>query len=69
MAKIITSIEDCADCLCRVCAKNADNDSHNPELNIKDCAPCHYCKIGESEIVDTEDDCFKHEFYSDVSLL
>lgn len=28
---------DCADCLCRVCARNTVNDSVNPTVAYKEC--------------------------------
>lgn len=46
---------DCADCLCRVCAKNSVNDAHNPAAPYKDCG-CDNCSIG-SQLVETTADC------------
>ena len=43
---------DCADCLCRVCAKNSVNDAAAP---YKDCG-CDNCGIG-SQLVETTADC------------
>ena len=54
MGKIIKSATDCADCLCRVCARNICNDSHNKNLERKTCT-CN-CDVF-NEIVDTEEDC------------
>ena len=46
---------DCADCLCRVCAKNEANDSWNPSAPYKDCG-CNNCGIGNL-LVETTEDC------------
>ena len=46
---------DCADCLCRVCAKNEVNDSRNPTAPYKDCG-CNNCGIGNL-LVETDEDC------------
>lgn len=56
MGRIIVSDRDCADCLCRVCARNECNDSQNSNLenNEKTCS-CG-CDVF-NEIVETEDDC------------
>lgn len=51
----VTSSEDCADCLCRVCARNSVNDSHNPAATYKDCG-CDNCGIG-NRLVETAEDC------------
>lgn len=61
MARDILSDEDCADCICRVCARNACNDSWNPKLEEpgdrgKSCE-CN-CGIGDLlGVYETEDDC------------
>lgn len=61
MARDILSDEDCADCLCRVCARNACNDSWNPKLEEpgdmgKSCE-CN-CHIGDlNAVYETENDC------------
>ena len=56
MSRIIISDEDCADCLCRVCARNSCNDSYNSELK-NGYANCECnCRIGDN-IIETEDDC------------
>ncbi len=55
MSRILRSDEDCADCLCRVCARNACNDSQNPLHDRPDCY-CD-CDIGSSQVVETTDDC------------
>ena len=55
MGRIAMDDTDCADCLCRVCARNGDNDSYNHQI---DHATCHCdCEIGKSEIVETDEDC------------
>lgn len=36
---------DCADCLCRVCAKNSVNDAHNPAAPYKNCG-CETAALG-----------------------
>lgn len=54
MGRIIKSAADCADCLCRACARNICNDSHNNNLDEKTCT-CN-CDVF-NEIVDTEEDC------------
>lgn len=48
---------NCIDCLCRICARNRDNDSLNKKLaeNEKNCS-CNVCDIF-GEIVLTETDC------------
>ena len=60
--RLVLSDEDCADCLCRVCARNEHNDAHNEKIDFKDCEPCEHCKIGESYLVDISDDCPRGEF-------
>lgn len=52
----LESDEDCAECLCRVCARNSSNDSWNNKLEYgyKGCV-CD-CEIGSFVIV-TKDDC------------
>ena len=54
--RLVTSDEDCADCLCRVCARNRCNDSYNrkSEEDGRSCE-CN-CKIGD-KLIETEDDC------------
>lgn len=54
--RIVMSDEDCADCLCRVCARNSNNDSYNHKLEdgYANCE-CN-CKIGD-KLIETEDDC------------
>lgn len=54
MGRIATSGRDCADCLCRVCARNACNDSQNERLDEKNCS-CNCDAFGE--IIETEEDC------------
>lgn len=54
--RLVTSDEDCADCLCRVCARNRCNDSYN-RISEKDGRSCECnCKIGD-KLIETEDDC------------
>lgn len=52
------SMEDCADCLCRVCARSVHNDSRNPAMDISDmgCYPCDYCDVNY-EVIETDADC------------
>lgn len=54
--RLLSSDEDCADCLCRVCARNSCNDSYNrkSEEDGRSCE-CN-CKIGD-KLIETEDDC------------
>jgi len=54
--RLVESDEDCADCLCRVCARNNCNDSYNTQLKegYANCS-CN-CKIGD-KLIETEDDC------------
>lgn len=54
MGRMILSDRDCADCLCRVCARNVCNDSQNKNLEEKTCS-CN-CDVF-NEIIETEDDC------------
>lgn len=58
----LTSDKDCADCICRVCARNTANDSWNPKLaqpgdKGKSCN-CD-CNIGD-EMFETDTEC---QFY------
>lgn len=54
--RLVTSDEDCADCLCRVCARNSCNDSYN-HISEEDGRGCECnCKIGD-KLIETEDDC------------
>lgn len=46
---------DCADCLCRACARNTVNDSSNPAVTCKECG-CDECCVG-SIVVETTEDC------------
>lgn len=64
--RLIKSDEDCADCLCRVCARNSCNDSYNIELEggYANCS-CN-CSIGD-KLIETEDDC--PNFLPDEDLL
>lgn len=71
MARDILSDADCADCLCRVCARNACNDSWNPKLEEpgdrgKNCE-CN-CSIGDVDAVyETENDC--QDYLPDVEYV
>ena len=58
MGRLVKSDLDCADCLCRVCARSEHNDSYNEKINHTDlmCAPCYFCEIGR-ELIETEEDC------------
>ena len=71
MGRVLRSEEDCAECLCRVCAHNVANDSYNPELEYgcKDCIASECCRIGETEIIDLDTDCPKESYLPDVSEL
>jgi len=63
MGRVITSYEDCADCLCRVCARNECNDSYNAIHAKNERAGCTCeCNFGD-EIKETIDDC--HLFLAD----
>lgn len=53
----VSSDTDCADCLCRVCARNTANDSSNPAVTYKECG-CDECRVG-SIVVETTEDCGK----------
>lgn len=55
MSRIFKSDTDCADCLCRVCARNSCNDSQNRLCGDKRCN-CD-CTIGVSTVVETDTDC------------
>ena len=69
MGRIVRSSADCADCLCRVCARNTYNDSENIGflrcIEYKDCIPCENCEFGETRIVDVEKDCPRWAFLPD----
>lgn len=54
--RLVKSGEDCADCLCRVCARNRDNDSINRELKNGEANCSCNCKPGD-ELIETEEDC------------
>lgn len=55
--RYIKSDKDCADCLCRVCARNSCNDSYNHLMheNFMNCV-CD-CGIGDYWVIETIDDC------------
>lgn len=50
----------CADCLCRVCARNECTDNYSPGID-QDCLGCNGC-IGT---VDLPEDCPREEFVPD----
>lgn len=55
MGRIINSIEDCADCLCRVCARNSVNLTFN--TLIKDDMRCTCdCDFGD-QLIETSEQC------------
>ena len=54
--RFVTSDEDCADCLCRVCARNSCNDSYNSKLENGHANCSCNCRIGD-KLIETEDDC------------
>lgn len=56
MGRIIKSDEDCADCLCRVCARNSCNDSYNSKLRNGEANCACNCDVFH-EIIETVDDC------------
>ena len=51
--KKYTGNESCADCICRVCARNNDNDCHNSKCRFKDC----YCGCEANQFFDADADC------------
>lgn len=61
--RIVKSDTDCADCLCRVCARNPyiDCDVEYDHL-FRNCEPCFHCVVGESMLVEIEDDCTSQSF-------
>ena len=54
MAREFKNDRDCADCLCRVCARNQCFDNYNPLCDYKSC-DCT-CQIGDT-MFETEEDC------------
>lgn len=56
--------EDCADCLCRVCARNIDNDSYHPQMHKGRECSCD-CNIGDEHVVETDSDC--PDFLADIT--
>ena len=66
--RVLLSDEDCADCLCRVCANNQYNDAWNPGLayGYKSCVPCECCRIGITMLVEIDDDCPSGGYLPDV---
>ena len=69
--RIVKSDQDCADCLCRVCARNQYNESWNPNLeqDYKGCIPCECCHVGETLLVDIDSDCPTLSFLADYDDL
>ena len=61
MSRTITSDEDCADCLCRVCARSVHNDSYNSEIEESDigCNPCCFCDVN-NEVIETDEDYIRY---------
>jgi len=57
MSNIVMGDESCADCICRVCAHNEDNDAYNYACP-KDCIPCADCFVGH-EYCDNPLDCYE----------
>ena len=50
----------CADCLCRVCARNECGDNYNPGID-NDCLGCNGC----TGTIDLPTDCPKEAFVPD----
>lgn len=47
----------CANCLCRVCARNASNDSYNRLVTrFSQCCSCSSCRVF-GEAIQTEEEC------------
>ena len=51
-------LEDFADCLCRVCARNIYNDSYNVNINAFSvmCCSCGSCDDNQ-DVIETDKDC------------
>ena len=58
------SNEICADCLCRVCARNRYNDSYNSQAE-KDNEYCEGCNSCHGYQIETEKDCPRESFLPD----
>lgn len=57
----------CADCLCRICARNADNDSYNHKINrTSTLCSCSSCAGTFCDVVEVEEDCT--EFLPDENI-
>lgn len=55
--RYVESDTDCADCLCRVCTRNCNNDLVNSKLgSCADDCTCDNCEFGQ-RLIETEDDC------------
>lgn len=63
--RLVKDDTDCAGCLCRVCARNFANDCKNVNAPYADCAPCEHCYIGETFVVDVEEDCLGPGYLKD----
>ena len=66
--RIVKNNEDCADCLCRVCTNNAHSDCLNPKVpyGYATCIPCEFCRIGETLLVEIENDCPTESYLPDI---
>ena len=55
------TMEDCTDCLCRVCARSVHNDSYNSEIKESDteCNPCYFCDVN-NEVIEMDEDCIRY---------
>lgn len=62
--RIVAHDFDCADCLCRVCARNTNNDMI-ADVDFT-CEACASCKIGK-ELIETDDDCKNFVSENDVN--
>ena len=55
--RIVSSNMDCADCICRVCARNSANDFCIGDAELA-CEACNNCEIGDL-LMETDDMCDK----------
>lgn len=53
----------CADCLCRVCARNECTDNYSKDVPYQDCLGCNGC----TGPIDLLKDCPREEFVPDDS--
>ena len=51
----------CADCLCRVCARNECTDNSNPLVSYQDCVGCNGC----TGVIDLPENCERDGFVPD----